>query len=132
MPGLTGAKMLRGEAKRDYMRRKRAGEPIAKPKPEWQPTQSMIDEVHYWFSVKLGRRPWELRGIGRQVVDDLMPNNDDGTPNEASWEEAMRRYKALRDQQRANRKRAKAERDAPPPPECCSFCGEPKSANRAR
>lgn len=67
-----------------------------------------------------------------QVVDDLMPNNDDGTPNEASWEEAMRRYKALRDQQRANRKRAKAERDAPPPPECCSFCGEPKSANRAR
>jgi hypothetical protein len=41
--------MLKGEAKtayqREWMRRKRAGLPTAKPKPEWQPSQRMIDDL---------------------------------------------------------------------------------------
>lgn len=125
--------MLQGEAKRDYMRdymrRKRAGEPTAKPKPEWQPTQRQIDEVHWWFRCKLGNR--RINGIGAEVVDGLDPNNADGTANDAAWNEAMQRYKALRDQQRADRKakaaREAADRNAPP---CCMFCLKPKTAKR--
>jgi hypothetical protein len=127
--------MLQGEAKRiyqrEYMRRRRSGQLMPpKPKPEWQPTQAMINQVAYWFRIQLGSRPYDLRSIGRQVVDGLAPSNEDGTANEAAWNEALRRYKSLLDEQRDARKRAKAERDAPPPPKCCSFCGEPQSARR--
>ena len=65
--------MLQGDAKRDYqrdyMRRKRAGEPTRKPpqppkpKQPWQPTQRMADKVRYWFGLKFNR-PSYLRGIG--------------------------------------------------------------------
>ena len=119
--------MLQGEAKRDYqreyMRKRRAGEPTRKPKPEREPTQRMVDEVGYLF-----RR--QLAGSWSKVVAGLDPNNADGTANEAAWNEALQRYRTLRAEQRAERKRKKAERDAPPEPKCCSFCNEPASAKR--
>jgi hypothetical protein len=127
--------MLHGTAKRDYMReymrKRRAGEPTRKPKPEWEPTQRMVDEVEHWFYLKLHRRR-DLRGIGRAVVAGLDPHNEDGTANEASWTEALQRYRTLRAERRAGRrvrrKREEAERNAPPPPKRCSFCNEPASA----
>jgi ClpX C4-type zinc finger len=123
--------MLQGQAKRDYMRdymrRWRAGEPTAKPKPEWEPPRWMIDQVTYWFRVKLSPQPWRLRGTGSTVVHGLAPHNADGTVNEAGWAEALLRYKAELEEQRDNRKRAKAE---PPAPKCCSFCGEPRTDKR--
>ena len=137
--------MLQGEAKRDYMRdwmrRKRAGEPTRKakkpPKPKkpkkppqpWQPTQRMIYDVRHWFWLRLNR-PSHLRGIGSEVVADLDPNNADGTVNEAAWTEALQRYRTLRAEQRVERKRMQAERDKPPPPKCCSFCDKPATAKR--
>ena len=132
---LRGLMMLHGTAKRDYMReymrKRRAGEPTRKPKPEWEPTQRMVDEVEHWFYLKLHRRR-DLRGIGRAVVAGLDPHNEDGTANEASWTEALQRYRKLRAEQRAGRrvrrKREEAERNAPPPPKRCSFCNEPASA----
>jgi hypothetical protein len=132
--------MLEGDAKRDYtrrkMRRKRAGEPTVKPKPEKpeklakprKPTRRMVHQVRYWFKLQLSR-PHDLRGIGSEVVAGLAPNNDDGTTKEASWTEALRRYKAHLDQQRADRERAKAERHKHMA-ECCSFCCKPQSAER--
>ncbi len=132
--------MLTGDAKRayqrEYMRRKRAGEPTRKPKlpeqptkPEkpWEPTKSMIWDVRRWFSLKVNDHC--LRGIGRDVVHDLDPNNADGSVNEAAWIEAMRRYKTLRREQRVERERKQAERDKPKPKRC-SFCYEPASAER--
>ena len=135
--------MLHGEAKRAYMRewmrRKRAGEPTRKPKKPpkpkqppkpWQPSQRMIWDVRHWFSLKLNQR-WRLRGIGAEVVYGLEFHNADGTVNDAAWNEALQRYRTLRTKQRVERKRRQAERDAPPPlppPLKCWFCGKPKTA----
>ena len=131
--------MLQGDAKRDYMRdymrRKRAGEPTRTPKAEkpvkpWQPTERMIGEVRHWFYLKLNRS-WHLRGIGRKVVAGLDPNNADGTTaNEAAWTEALQRYRTLRAERRVERKRTQEILDAPPPPKRCSFCNEPRSEDR--
>ena len=78
--------------------------------------------MRHWFYLKLNRR-WHLRGIGWEVVHGLDPHNEDGSVNEAAWEEALQRYRTLRAERRVERKRAQAERDAPSPPPQCSFCG---------
>jgi hypothetical protein len=120
--------MLQGESKRDYMRdymrRQRAGEPTRKPKRERGPTPLMVAEVARLFRLQLAGS-WRLRDSERKVVAGLDPNNADGTANEAAWNEALRRYRTLRAEQRAERKRKKAERDAPPPPPKCWFCHKP-------
>jgi hypothetical protein len=136
--------MLQGEAKRaymrDWMRRKRAGEPTRKPKPRepkkpsepkkpWQPTQRMINEVGHWFYLQLNRA-WHLRVIGAEVVYGLDPHNTDGTVNDAAWTEALQRYRTLRAEQRVERKRKQPEQDAPPASKRSSFCGEPASEER--
>jgi hypothetical protein len=130
--------MLQGDAKRDYMRdymrRKRAGEPTRTPKAEkpvkpWQPTERMIRNVRHWFSRKLTQSS-HLRGIGRKVVAGLEPHNEDGSVNEAAWDEALQRYRTLRAERRVEHKRTQEILDAPPPPKRCSFCGEPRSEDR--
>jgi hypothetical protein len=125
--------MLQGESKRDYMRdymrRQRAGEPTRKPKRERGPTPLMVAEVARLFRLQLAGS-WKLRDSERKVVAGLDPNNADGTANEAAWNEALRRYRTLRAEQRAERKRKKAERDAPPPPPKCWFCRKPVFAPR--
>ena len=127
--------MLQGEAKRDYqreyMRRKRAGEPTRKPPKPWEPTQRMVDDVGHWFWLRRDR-PWLLRGIGSDVVDGLDPTNPDGTRNEVSWTEALQRYRTLRAERRAKRKNAEPEPPAhaepePPARKRCSFCRQPAS-----
>ena len=113
--------MLKGQAKidyqREYMRRKRAGLPTAKPKPEWQPTERMIDEIKWW-----AQHPWKAGATGRQVIAGLILDNDE------SWMEACQRYKAITDERRAKRK-ADKEREKKLDEERkilrCSFCDKP-------
>jgi hypothetical protein len=127
--------VLQGDAKRDYMRdymrKRRAGQPTRKPTPQWQPTPGMIIDVRHWFSLQLNRR-WDLRGIGSRVVTGLEPYHADGAPNQASWNEALQRYRTLRAEQRAERKRKRAERDQPEPPapKRCWFCDQPVTVRR--
>ena len=52
---------------------------------------------------------------GRKIIEGLDPTDE---------HEALRRYKAHLDEH-------ERERYAPPPPKCCSFCGEPASDERA-
>ena len=96
--------MLTGQAKRDYkrewMRRKRAGEPTVRPKP-WQPSQAMIKQIEYWVGLR-ARRPWRLIGMGRQVIAGLRF----GKNRDADLMEACRRLKALRDAAKQRRERA--------------------------
>jgi hypothetical protein len=105
--------MLQGDAKRAYqrvyMRRKRAGKPTVNPKP-WKPTKRMVDQVRYWLRTGA---PQSL--TGRKIIEGLDPTEE---------HEALRRYKAHLDEH-------ERERYAPPPPKCCSFCGEPASDERA-
>ena len=104
--------MLQGDAKRAYqrvwMRRKRAGKPTVNPKP-WKPTKRMVDQVRYWLRTGA---PQSL--TGRKIIEGLDPTDE---------HEALRRYKAHLDEH-------ERERYAPPPPKCCSFCGEPASDER--
>ena len=51
---------------------------------------------------------------GRKIIEGLDPTDE---------HEALRRYKAHLDEH-------ERERYAPPPPKCCSFCGEPASDER--
>jgi hypothetical protein len=87
----------------------------------------MVRQVGRWFSLQLSGR-W-IGELGARVVNGLNPNNADGTPNEESWTEACRRYKAHLAEQRAQRKQPKEpEPPKPPAPKRCSFCREPQSA----
>ena len=127
--------MLKGKAKtdymRDYMRRKRAGLPTAKStadKPaggerEWKPTKRVINQIAYWARVRASAAPWRLRAIGDRVIDGLTLDTDE------SWMEACRRYKALKDERRAEREKEK-EQAAKPKPRYCLFCREPESTER--
>jgi len=103
---------LQGDAKRAYqrvyMRRKRAGKPTVNPKP-WKPTKRMVDQVRYWLRTGA---PQSL--TGRKIIEGLDATDE---------HEALRRYKAHLDEH-------ERERYAPPPPKCCSFCGEPASDER--
>ena len=103
--------MLTGDAKRDYqrdyMRRKRAGEPTVKPPKPWQPTKRMVDQVRYWL-----RTGASASHVGRQIIEGLDPSNED---------EALRRYKAHLDRRNE---------PEPPAPKRCSFCDEPRSEDR--
>ena len=103
---------MQGDAKRAYqrvyMRRKRAGKPTVNPKP-WKPTKRMVDQVRYWLRTGA---PQSL--TGRKIIEGLDPTDE---------HEALRRYKAHLDEH-------ERERYAPPPPKCCSFCGEPASDER--
>lgn len=121
--------MLTGEAKtayqREYMRRKRAGLPTAKPKPEWQPSQRMIDQIAFWYR-RQHNKPWQLRGPWHKVIDGLKLENGD----EAQWMEACRRLKAYQDDLRAEAK-ARKEEASKPKVHHCSFCRKPASPRRA-
>ena len=90
------------------MRRKRAGKPTVNPKP-WKPTKRMVDQVRYWLRTGA---PQSL--TGRKIIEGFDPTDE---------HEALRRYKAHLDEH-------ERERHAPPPPKCCSFCGEPTSDER--
>ena len=105
--------MLHGEAKRDYqrdyMRKRRTGEPtrkLEKQEKPWQPTKRMRDQVRYWF------RASNLSRVGRKIIEGLDPSNE---------AEALRRYKAHLDERK---------QPAVPEPKCCSFCRKPQSAER--
>ena len=116
--------MLKGEAKRqymkDYMRRMRAGEPTVKPKPPWQPTQRMIDQIAYWARKPRWRRPSD---IADRVLDGLTLDNDE------SWMEACRRYKTLTDERKRERQ-VEREKEKQPPVWHCLFCNEPTTTKR--
>jgi formylmethanofuran dehydrogenase subunit E len=107
--------MLTGDAKRDYMReymrRKRAGELTAKPKPEkpeWRPTSQQRQRVRE----QLRLSPYHRSHVGKAIYDGLGTGDED---------EALRRYKAHLDRRNE---------PAPPAPKRCSFCGEPASEDR--
>jgi hypothetical protein len=117
--------MLKGKAKRDYMRewmrRKRAGLPTTTPKSKPKsdrPRQRVIDQIAYW-----ARNPSRQSTLAIKVLDGLVLDND------ASWLEACRRHKVLSEERRAERDRAKLKATKPRPREC-SFCGEPAAADR--
>ena len=132
--------MLKGEAKtaymREYMRRKRAGQPTTttppkpKPKAEWEPSQCIINEIDHWRRMR-AHRLTSLRGLGARVIEGLTLDSDE------SWMEACRRYKAFTDERRANRGKEKqaaaeaaAEAAAKPKVRHCWFCREPTSTKR--
>jgi hypothetical protein len=109
--------MLTGKAKtdyqrnymRDWMRRKRAGLPTAtKPKPQRRLDPAWLrDQIAYWVRI---RDTWKLRDTGRRVIDGL------SFETEADWQEACRRYWAIRDG-------SLAPADPPKPRiKHCSFC----------
>jgi len=126
--------MLKGEAKtrymREYMRRKRAGQPTAtKPKPEprspaeWEPPQRMVDQITWWR-----KKPWGRRGLGHRLFAKL-PFADNRTWTEDNMLEACRLYQAMLDERSAEREREKEE-EAKPRVARCNFCREPASPER--
>jgi|GEM_PF-6386849 len=122
--------MLQGEAKtahmREYIGRKRAGLPTAKPKKPWEPPWWMTYNVKIWAKRRAGREPWRVGRFGRKVIEGLKLDTDE------SVMQACRRYKAILDEQRAERKtRKKAAAEPPPPPvRRCAFCYKPKTVRR--
>jgi hypothetical protein len=64
--------VLTGDAKRayqrEYMRKKRAGEPTTKPK-EWQPTYNAVSEIEHWVKYQ---RSWRIKPAQRDVVEGLV------------------------------------------------------------
>jgi hypothetical protein len=107
---------------RAYMRRKRAGQSTTTPRPPKPksdgPSQRVINQIAYWAC-----NPWRARGIGPQVIDGLVLDNDE------SWQEACRRHKVLTEERRAKREREKLEA-AKPTTRYCSFCHEPTTIER--
>jgi len=107
--------MLTGDAKRDYMReymrRKRAGELTAKPKPEkpeWRPTSQQRLRVRE----QLRLSPYHRSHVAKAIYDGLGTGDED---------EALRRYKAHLD---------RCNEPEPSSPPRCSFCNEPRSEDR--
>jgi ClpX C4-type zinc finger len=128
---LTGK--LKTDYQREYMRRRRAGLPTAKPrqKAEWKPSRRTVEQVSHWVRVA-HHRPWRLRGLGAQVLAGMtfVPDQDGKIQmTDAVWAELCRRYKTLTDQRRAEREREREEAAKPRPPRCM-FCGEAKSPQR--
>jgi hypothetical protein len=87
--------MLTGAAKtayqREWMRRKRAGLPTAKPKAAAGPRQRVIDQISRWVSLRSADR---LYGRGAAILDGLSFVN--GGDNTAFWQQACRRYQGRR------------------------------------
>jgi hypothetical protein len=123
--------MLKGEAKkiyqRNFMRRKRAGLPPveSKPKPEWRPSQRIIDEIQHWRWLR-EHQSWRLGARGEKIIDGLALDTDE------SWNEACRRYKADRDAARARSKAMRTQTAAAPVKRevRCTFCNEMRSPER--
>ncbi len=128
--------MLTGAAKtayqREYMRRRRAGqpkpEPKPKPKPAWQPSQLLVHQIKCWASMR-AHRPWRLGKFGAEVIDGLEFDTDE------EWMEACHRHRGITEARRQEKQQqkqdaARPEPTKPPPVIRCSFCGEPTSDPR--
>jgi hypothetical protein len=80
--------MLKGAAKaaymREYMRRRRAGEPQPKkPRKPWEPSQGLIDRI-----ARAVRHPHRVRGRLAHAIEGLQFDTDE------EWTEACYRWKA--------------------------------------
>jgi hypothetical protein len=138
--------MLMGQAKKDYqreyMRKRRAGEPTIKPKVarEWQPTYRVISEIERWI-----KYPWRTKQALRDITKGLklalpewpeaigmadiakwqryFPIHEaavlDYVRSDPDWQEAFRRYRAHKDALKAERERKKWEE---PDQRYCLFC----------
>jgi hypothetical protein len=119
--------VLKGEAKRDYMRdymrRRRAGLATAKPpkpKPPWRPSKRMIETVRHWWYLAQ-HRPASLRQPSHSIIEDLDLDTD------VDVEEACRRYQRYLEERRKQRER-EAQAAKVPAVKRCSFCMEPRKA----
>jgi hypothetical protein len=138
--------MLTGQAKkhyqREYMRKKRAGEPTAKPKvaKEWQPTYSVVLDIERWV-----KHPWRqaqrdiTKGLTLTLPEEGFDTADiaewnrqfpaykqavlDHVCTDAEWQEAFRRYRAHKERLKAEHQ-YKAQRRNPDLRFCliCSDC----------
>jgi hypothetical protein len=100
--------MLKGAAKtaymREYMRRRRAGEPQPKkPRKPWQPSQRLIDEIS-----RAVRHPQRVRGRLADAIEGLRFDTDE------EWVEACYRWKAWTSPPKIEK------------PVRCIFCGKPE------
>jgi hypothetical protein len=120
--------VLKGQAKtdyqREYMRRRRAKQAVAKPKLAREPTQAIVKQIAHWIHL-MDRRPWRLGALGREVLEGL-DLTEEWTSEE--WTEACHRFKAISAIREQERKPPEAKIDDEIPK--CHFCGEPRSGSQ--
>ena len=130
--------MLTGDAKRayqrEYMRRKRAGEPTRKPqkpeKPEREPDWEAIDrEVAHWIKYPRSCPAWADVVLDRRAEFDLR-TEEGGQAFGRLYLKARADHRAKRKAEREEQAKREAEYEAERRIKRCSFCGTPQSEVR--
>jgi ClpX C4-type zinc finger len=112
-----------GDAKkayqREYMRRRRAGEPTRREPRPWEPPGGLKARIAHW-----ARQRYRLRegSIGLEVVGGLEFDTHE------EWMEACYRFKGITEARRQERTEAVPE--PKPRPKECSFCGYVQDGER--